>query len=64
MAIGASTGALVPPDVTIGTGTGALGRMWPSTQAGTPADYFAFGRFAGLRWTACGGLVDSSVSPR
>jgi hypothetical protein len=46
MAIGASTGALVPPDVTIGTGTGALGRMWPPAQACPPPDPFTLGRFA------------------
>ena len=30
-------------------GTGALGRMWPSAQAGTPPDHFTFGRFA-VEW--------------
>jgi hypothetical protein len=48
MAIGASTGALVPPNVAIGTG--ALGRMWPWAWACASAwaspDHFAFGGLA------------------
>ena len=49
--MGAGTGVLarglaIGIIMAIGASTGALGRMWPSAQAGAPPDHFTFGRFA------------------